>query len=172
MREFWNENIKIQIQHLIPVLFTVLFVLIFNIPKYPFVADNIRPYVSIICVYFWLIHRPYLFGIGSVYFIGILEDIVYSTPFGTNIFTMLLAYVLTNLASKYVINKSFVVVWYGFAFVAFTTLIIKWFIISIYYSQFLPLAPLTFSLLTTIAFYPIFSVINVYIHEYFMQDED
>lgn len=172
MRETWFDNIKLQFQQLVPVLSTIIFVLIFNIPLYPFVAENIRPYVSIICAYFWLVHRPYMFSLGSVYVIGILEDIVSSTPFGANIFAMLLVYVLTNLILKFVSNKPFIVVWYGFIFVATITLIVKWFVISIYYSQFLPVISLIFGLLATIAFYPIFSIINVFIHEYFMQDED
>lgn len=172
MRELWNENIKAQLQHLIPMLSVSLFVIIFSIPLYPFVSDTIRPCVTIICAYFWLIHRPYYFAVGSVYFIGILEDVLSSTPFGINILSLLIVYVLTNIAYKYVINKSFAVVWYAFIPIAFLTLIIKWLILSIYYSQFLPFIPLFFIFLTTIAFYPIFSMINAYICEYFMQDED
>lgn len=172
MNELWNENIKIQLQRLVPLISTILFILIFNIPLYPFVSSSIRPYVAIICVYFWLIYRPYFVNITGVYLVGILEDIISSTPFGSNIVTMLLVYVFTNLISKFVANKPFPVVWYGFAFVAFVTLIIKWLIISIYYSQFLSLSILLFSLLTTIAFYPIFSIINVFLYEHFMQDEE
>lgn len=171
MNELWNENIKLHLQRLIPIISTILFVLIFNIPLYPFVADNIRPYISLICVYFWLIHRPYLFGAISVYMVGILEDIVSSTPFGTNIFTLLLLYLLTNLITKFLANKPFIIIWYGFCFTTFITLFAKWLVVSIYYSQFLPVSSLIFIYLTTIAFYPIFSIINVYIHDHFMESE-
>ncbi len=96
MEEFWQENLKIRLQNLVPFLSALLLLLIFNIPAYPFVADSIRPYVGIICAYFWLVYRPYLFGIWSVYLLGFLEDVISNTPFGANIFSMMLLYVLTR----------------------------------------------------------------------------
>jgi rod shape-determining protein MreD len=112
-----------------------------------------------------------MFGIISIYIIGMLEDIVSSTPFGINIFTILFVYVLTNLIYKFVANKPFTVTWYGFAFIAASASIIKWFVLSIYYSQFLPFIPLIFSLLATIVFYPIFSFVNAYIQNHLMEDD-
>ncbi|MDD4555900.1 MAG: hypothetical protein PHE89_01040 [Alphaproteobacteria bacterium] len=171
MKDLWNDNIKIHLQHMMPVFFSILFILMFFIPSYPFVAESIRPCISLICIYFWLINRPDIFGIPYVFMIALVEDFASSSPVGSDIFAILVLYAITTSIYKFVSNKPFNIVWCGFIFVAFITLVVKWLVVSIYYSQFLAFSNVFFTFLSTIAFYPIFSIINVYIHVYFMQED-
>lgn len=171
MNELWNENLKLHLKQFVPLISICVFIIIFNIPLYPFVSYSIRPYVGIICTYFWLTHRSYSFGVFSVYLIGFLEDIISSTPFGLNIFTMLLLYVFTQIVYKFIFNKPFIIIWYGFCITLALTLLCKWLLLSFYYRDFLPISTLLFSFLTSICFYPIFSIINIYIHQQLIEDE-
>ena len=61
--------------------------------------------------------------------------------------------------------------WAGFIPAAFISMFAKWFVLSVYYSQFLPLGMLMFSLLITVASYPIVSLVNVFVQNKFMTDE-
>ncbi len=171
MKELWNDNIKIHLQHLMPVISSIIFILIFFIPAYPFVAHNIRPAVSLICIYFWLINRPDIFGITYAFIIALVEDLVSTSPTGADLFGVLVLYVITTSIYKFVSNKPFNIIWYGFILASAITLLAKWLIVSLYYSQFVPVSNIIFTFFSTIAFYPIFSIINAYIHVYFMQEE-
>ncbi|MFV0625816.1 MAG: rod shape-determining protein MreD [Alphaproteobacteria bacterium] len=171
MKDLWNDNIKIHLQHLMPVISSIIFILLFYIPAYPFVAENIRPCIPYICIYFWLVNRPDIFGITYAFIIAFVADIASTSPAGTDIFALLILYLTTTSIYKFVSNKPFNIVWFGFIIVSALTLLAKWLIVSLYYSQFLAFSNVIFTFLSTIAFYPIFSVINVYIHVYFMQEE-
>ena len=115
MSEDLDENITSLFQRLLPFMSSVLLLLISYIPLDFSVFNNIRPSIGLICVYFWMLHRPDLFNLWSVYFLGVIDDIISSAPFGSNIFAMLLLYVLITNTSRFFNAKPFVVTWYGFA---------------------------------------------------------
>ena len=72
-------------------------------------ANNLRPAVGLMCVFFWMLHRPDVFNLFSVYFLGLVEDIVTSAPFGANIFACLIMYLLVSNLAVYLNGKPFVV---------------------------------------------------------------
>jgi len=69
-------------------------------------------------------------------------------------------------------NKPFIVVWYGFSFVFIIAEFVKWFIVSVYYAEFLPVSGLLFTILFTIACYPLFSLLNDLAQKFLMSEED
>ena len=109
MSEDLDENITSLFQRLLPFMSSVLLLLISYIPLDFSVFNNIRPSIGLICVYFWMLHRPDLFNLWSVYFLGVIDDIISSAPFGSNIFAMLLLYVLITNTSRFFNAKPFVV---------------------------------------------------------------
>ncbi|MBP3418559.1 MAG: hypothetical protein J6L67_05460 [Alphaproteobacteria bacterium] len=52
------------------------------------------------------------------------------------------------------------------------TFLSRWLLVSVYYSHFLPLATVMFSYLVTAAAYPILSLINVFVQNRLMTDEE
>lgn len=125
-----------------------------------------------ICTYFWLLHRPDVFNLLSVYLLGLTEDVISSAPFGSNIFALLVLYVLVTNLSRFFNAKPFVIIWYGFALLSLVTFLSRWLLVSVYYSHFLPLATVMFSYLVTAAAYPILSLINVFVQNRLMTDEE
>ena len=63
------------------------------------------------------------------------------------------------------------VTWYGFAVFCLITMFSRWLLVSVYYSQFLPLSMLMFNLLFTIAFYPVIGLVNAFVQNKLMKDE-
>lgn len=171
MSDEWGENLAIYFQRLLPLLTSMLLLLISYIPLDLPLSNNMRPAVGMICVYFWLLHRPDVFNLLSVYVLGLTEDIITSAPFGSNIFALLVMYVLVTNLSKYFNAKPFVIIWYGFGLLSLVTFLSRWLVVSVYYSSFLPLSIVMFSFLITAASYPVLSLINVFVQSKLMTDE-
>ena len=167
-----DENISSVFQRLLPFMVSALLLLFSYVPFDFLFLNSIRPAMGMICVYFWLQHRPDLFNLGSVFCLGVLDDVVTSSPLGSNIFELLLMYVLVNNTSRFLNAKPFVVLWYGFALLALVTMLSRWLIVSVYYSQFLPLSMLAFSYMVTIAVYPLISLLLAFVQNSFIQDDE
>ena len=172
MSEDIDENITTLFQRILPLATSVLLLMISYIPLDFSLFNNIRPAIGIICVYFWVIHRPDLFNLWSVYFLGLLDDIISASPFGSNILALLVLYVLINNSSRFINAKPFIVTWYWFALLSLVTILARWLVVSVYYCQFLPLTILSFSYLVTAAAYPLVSLLLAYIQNRWIQDEE
>lgn len=171
MSEELRENLAASFQRLLPLLTSIVLVLVSFVPLDFASVNNLRPDVGLMCVFFWMIHRPDVFNLFSVYLLGMVEDIVTSAPFGSNIFACLVMYLLVSNLAAYLNGKPFVVTWYGFALLCLITMMSRWLLVSVYYSQFLPLSLMMFSLLFTIAFYPVISLVNAFVQNALMKDE-
>lgn len=171
MQDEMAESVKSYFQRLTPMCFSLLLILLSYVPLNFILSSNIRPAVGLVCVYYWIIHRPDIFNLFSVSILGILEDILSSVPMGTNLFSLLVLYMLLLNLGRFFNGKPFIVTWYGFAILSFLTLICKWLVVSIYYSQFLPFVPVMFSYCFSVAAYPILSLLNAFVQNYLIQDE-
>lgn len=171
IREEMTENVKSYFQRLIPFIFSLLLIFLSYVPLDFFLSENIRPAVGFVCVYYWIIHRPDIFNLFSVYFLGLIEDILSSVPMGTNIFSLLVLYILLLNFGRFFNGKPFIVTWYGFAIVCLLTFFTKWLMVSIYYGQFLPFVQVLFSYLFSVAAYPVLSLLNAFVQNYLIQDE-
>ena len=171
MRDDLKENIKLSLQHSLPFLLSLLYILINYAPSRLWVLNDVRPAVGVICVFYWMLCRPDLFNMVTVFVLGFISDILSSAPMGADIISYLAVYVaISNLASFFN-NKPFTFIWFGFSVVFIAVELLKWLLSSVYYAQFLPLGKLFFTLLFTIACYPVFSFINDAARKYLMNDE-
>lgn len=171
MREDLKENVKWSLQKLVPFVLSLFFILFNYIPSIFSFANIFRPAVGMICVFYWVLHRPDLFNIFMVFFLGFISDIMSSAPVGSDIIAFLAMYVIVSNMFSFFNNKPFIAVWCGFAFIFVSSELIKWLIVSVYYGQFIPLYGLFFTILFTITCYPIIGFINEIARKYLMNDE-
>lgn len=171
MNEDFDENVASFFQRSLPLASSAIFLLLAYIPLNVAVFNNIRPDLGLICIYFWMLHRPDLFGLVSIVILGLLSSAVSSALPGASLFAYLTLYVLIYNTQKFFNAKPFVVIWYGFMALSLTTLLVKWLVVSIYYSRFLPLSMLIFGYLIGVALYPLVSMILAFIQNRFIQDE-
>lgn len=168
MDDDWSEFLTQILQRLLPLVSTTLLLLLSYMPYFPL---TFHPDVAVICVYYWLLNRSDVFNLFSVFLVGIINDFVSAVPLGASVFELLFLFVLVSNFLKYFNGKPFEVMWCGFMPAAFLSMLAKWFILSVYYSQFLPVVMLLFSILITIAFYPLICLINVFVQNNLMTDE-
>ena len=171
MRDDLKENIRVSLQHSLPFLLSLLYILINYAPSRLWLLNDIRPAVGVICVFYWMLYRPDLFNMVVVFVLGFISDILSSAPMGTDIISFLAIYVVISNLSSLFNNKPFTFIWLGFGIVFIGVAFLKWLISSIYYAHFLPLSTLFFTLLFTIACYPVISFINDAARKYLMNDE-
>ena len=167
-----SENIFNYLQRILPLFSSLLLLFLSYVPLDFLLFSNIRPAVGIICVYFWMIHRPDLFNLLSVYILALIDDIISNVPCGTNIFVLLVVYVILSNVLRFLMGKPFIVTWYGFAIIALITFFAKWLMLSIYYGQFLPFLIVCFSYLVTVVSYPFVSLILAFVQNNFIADEE
>lgn len=171
MRDNLKENIKLSFQRLMPFLLSLVLILSNYIPSFLGIPNTVRPAMGIICVFYWVLHRPDLFNIIMVFFLGFVCDVMSSAPMGADIFSFLTVYVLVTNLAAFFNNKPFIVIWYGFMFVLTAAILLKWLLVSVYYAAFMPLGHLFFTILFTIALYPVISFINDAARTHLMNDE-
>ena len=123
------------------------------------------------CIYFWMLHRPDLFGISTVVIMGIVSSVISSSVIGCSLIAYLVMYVLIYNTQKLFNAKSFDVVWYGFMMLCLVSMLVKWIVVSVYYNEFLPLSMLMFGYLIGIVLYPVVSIVLAFIQNRFIQDD-
>lgn len=172
MKEDWQEIVVGGFLRSIPLLISLAMLLFSFIPLGSGLAGNARPDVNLICIFFWLIYRPDLFNLFSIFVLASVTDIFTAAPLGLNLLAQLPLYLLMTNTVKYLNGKPFVLLWLVFAVFLWVPLLGKWLVASIYYGQFLSLGMLMFSYFTTLLFYPLVCGINARILNSFLQDEE
>ena len=171
MRDDLRENIKLTGQRLVPFFLSLVLILFNFIPANLGFANILRPEMGLICVFYWVLNRPDLFNMFTVFFLGFVNDIMSVIPLGVNIIPYLTVYLIVSNMNSFFNNKPFNVIWSGFALVVVLTEILKMLIVSVYYAKFIPIGYLFFTILFTIACYPLISFINDAARKYLMNDE-
>ena len=171
MEDDVSQRLKFVLLKFTPLIFSLFLVFLSFVPLDFSITNNVKPAVGMVCVYYWMIHRPDLFNMFSVFVLGMVEDFISSAPMGVNTFSLLFLYVILNALLKFFNGKPFIVTWYGFAFVAFLTIFVKWLAISIYYADFLPVVKVFVAYLITVAAYPILSLANAFVQDFLIKDE-
>ncbi len=171
MSEGLGNNLVLIFKRRLPFLVSAVLVLFSYAPLNVVFWGSLRPAIGAACVYFWLQHRPDLFNLVSVFCLGLLDDVISTSPLGSNILEMLLMYVLVNNTSRLLNAKPFIVLWYGFALLLLLTMFVRYLVVSIYYSHFLPPSLMFFSYMVTIAVYPLVSLLLAFVQNNLIQDD-
>ena len=171
MSENFEENVASIFQKSLPLIVSLAVMLLSFIPVNMALFNNVRPDFGMICIYFWMLHRPDLFGVWSVVVMGVVYSFISSALPGASLFAYLFMYVLVYNTQKFFYAKSFIVVWYGFMALSLVSILVKWLAVSIFYGQFLPLSMVVFSFLIAAALYPLMSVMLAYVQNKFIQDD-
>ena len=172
MDDSFSDIIYNQIRRILPLLYTILLILLAYIPVCIPLSKFLRPDVSMICVYFWSLYRRDLFGPISVACVGVVADSLSATPLGSNMFVFMLIYVLAINFSSLVNTKPFVVSWVGFSIISLVAFLIKWLVISVYYSTFLSFIGILTGYVATVLLYPLIARLNVFVQNKFLANEE
>jgi len=151
---FW-QRLDAFARHQLPLVLTLMLLVLAMTPNHLPGFVRIGPMVTLVSVYYWTVHRPDLMGFGTVFALGVIEDLLAGTPLGVGPLTLLLTQGLVLSQHKFFHNKSFAVIWWAFALIAGGGALVQYFGVSIVHGQLLdPRAAFT-SYLMSVALYPL-----------------
>ena len=171
MSDDFDERVITHFQRFLPLVTSIAFLLLAYVPINFSLFYNIRPDFGLMCIYFWMLHRPDLIGIGTIVVMGMVCIIISSSVVGASLIAYLVMYVLMYNFQKLFNAKPFVVIWYGFMALSFVAVLVKWLVASVYHNTFLPLPILMLGYLIGIVMYPLVAVVLAFIQNRFIQDD-
>lgn len=154
-----------------PKLITFLILLFSVTPTYLPGYSTVRPYITLVPIFYWAVYRPYDFSVLSAFITGLLLDFLDGTPLGINTLIFTLFFLLVSLQRRYLIGKSFAFVWFGFALFSFGAYFLKWFFVSVSYAVFTPVSTASISYILLLLCYPIVSWPCARLHVYLLDKE-
>lgn len=171
MSEDFDEKVVTLFQRFLPLITSIAFLLLAYLPLNFGLFYNVRPDFGLMCIYFWMLHRPDLIGIGTIVVMGIVSIAISSSVAGASLVGYLVMYILMYNIQKLFNAKPFVVIWYGYMALCLVSLLVKWLVVSVYYDTFLPLSILMLGYLLGIVIYPLVSVVLAFVQNRFIQDD-
>jgi len=119
-------------RNVVPALLGVFLVLLSTIPFYIPGYGPMAANLVLVAVFYWAVHRPDLLSPITVFFIGLLQDILVGMPPGMNAFVLLLVRTLAVSQSRVFRGRSFIILWWGFGIVAVASAFVVWLLSAIY----------------------------------------
>lgn len=141
----------------IPILSIIALELLLYIPRSSGFWNFLRLTPFYAGVYFWQSQRPDAFNMISAFILGIIADVLSSTPLGVNIATFLFLYLASIYLSSWFNVKKFSYSWLLFMLATFCTLLFKALTVSVFYRRLIPLNYLVFEFLLTFTIYPLWA---------------
>lgn len=138
-----------------PKLLTLLILLFSIAPTYIPGYSSVRPNLVMIPVFYWAVYRPYSFSVISAFFTGMALDLLKSSPLGVNTLVFTLLYLAADSQRRFLMNKTFLFVWFGFAVLSFAAYFFKWLFVSINFAAFTPAGAALISYFLLVAAYPL-----------------
>jgi rod shape-determining protein MreD len=134
---------------------TVLLVLIFlnTVPLRIAHLGDVRPAFMLMAVYYWAILRPTTPL--AVFALGLVLDLLSAWPFGMNALVLVSAQALTAHNRKFLLGQSFLVIWAGFALVAFGAGAVEWALFSLFGLDFMPVKSALVSAILSALLFPL-----------------
>ena len=141
---------------LVPFGLTLLLMLYAMTPTFIPGLSHITPMYAFMSVYFWSMYRPDLLGFGTVFAIGMLEDLLAGTPLGSGALILLLCQRAVMEQQKFFHTRPFGFTWLAFSLLTFAAALIRWICVGLAgASGFTPFSAMVTSSFMTIALYPI-----------------
>lgn len=151
---FW-QRVNGASRHQLPLVLTLILMLVSMVPTRLPDFMSISPMLTVISVYYWAVYRPDLMGYGSVFLIGVLEDLMAATPLGAGPVSLLVTQGIVMSQAKFFRGKSFAVTWWAFLLVAAAAAVAKWMAVALVQISVPSGAAVLATYGMTVAFYPV-----------------
>lgn len=158
------ENLLRLAKSAAPTLLGFLGVFLLALPFRFFEGWAPTPIIPLVVVFFWSIYGPDLLPSVSVFFIGLLQDLLMGGPIGLWAVVYLIAQLIVLSQRSYFIGREQRVVWIGFALAAATSSLMLWLVMSLMSGVLLPVVPLALQMVATVMIYPLFAAVFSELH--------
>jgi len=163
------QRLDLAARHAAPGAITLFVVLLGVVPLgMPFYGP-IAPVLVLMPVYYWTVHRPDLVPFWLVFLAGAVHGVLTGAPLGLHAAVLLLCQALVMAQRRFLVGKSFFVLWWGFLTVAVIATTLEWLFFGLFLTAPMPPEPVAFRALLTTALFPLFAWIFGQVTRGFLQ---
>ncbi len=155
-------------RNLLPFSVTILAMLVGMVPlPLPGYAMVTVP-LMLMCLFYWVIHRPDLLRPLVVFMIGLLQDLIGGTPIGMTSMVLITAYWLLITQRRFFLGRSFVMLWIGFALVATGAAVVQWAVFALMTAKILDAGPVLVQAVLGVALFPLMAWLLQRLHRAYL----
>lgn len=167
-RESIWPQVLIFLTRRLPCVLALMFALFSAAPSFLWLgAETAMPWLTLMMVFYWAVYRPDLLPAWFVFFIGIVQDVVYGIPFGIFALLYTSTYWVAFTQRRLLLSSIFPVVWSAFSLIVLTVTAAYWIAGSIAYTSVQPGVPYLLRAASTILLFPVFFKVFEKGHEIF-----
>jgi rod shape-determining protein MreD len=154
MQVIWHR-MDVWARGLTPTALTMIAVILSMMPTHIPGFSRVAPILALVSIYHWAVYRPHLLPAIAVFYVGILQDFLVGAPIGMNALVFLTVYGLILSQRRFLVGKSFLLYWFGFALVALIAALQMWLLGSIYFLTLLDINAVLSQYLVTLGLFPV-----------------
>jgi rod shape-determining protein MreD len=143
------------LRRMIPFALSVLLLLLAIVPMVAPGFSRGGPMITLLCVYYWSVHRPDMLGYLAGFSLGLLEDILMQTPLGVSSLVLMLIQLVVLTQYRFFVGKPFLVTWWALALLALGALLLKALAIALLSGYVVAPGQLAASYMLTVLLYPV-----------------
>lgn len=151
-----SDGILTRLREALPAALVLLVLLLLLVPLRPLDSLGFAPPVTLMAVVFWSLFVPASMPLWLVGGLGLLEDLATGAPLGLTALLLLLCVVAIDALRRDLIDLSFPLLWFGYAFVSALFVSLEWLGFSIAARDALEFAPSALRWALGVAFFPLF----------------
>ena len=148
----------------VPITLCALAVLLLDAPLgLPGAAELLSGFL-LVSVFFWSVFRPRSMPAVPVFLLGLLGDLLGSTPPGLTPLLLLATHALAAARREALAGAGFVALWSTFSLIAAAAAGVQWSLVSLFRLQAMPTPPAVFEAMLACAMYPPLSACFTWAH--------
>lgn len=152
------ENLLRLVRAGTPFMLGLVGVIILALPLRLFEGFAPTPIIPLVVVFFWSIYAPAYMPSASVFFIGLLQDLLTGGPLGLWAVVYLVTQYIVLSQRPYFLGREQKVVWLGFTLAAAGASLILWLVMSLMSGVLLPIRGIVAQMAATVLIYPLFGM--------------
>jgi len=155
MRPTLWQSLDYTARRLLPFALSLLLLLLAIAPMTTPGFMRAGPMVTLLCVYYWAVHRPDMMGYLGGFTLGLLEDILMNTPLGVSSLILMLTQLVVLTQYRFFVGKPFMITWWALALVALGAILLKALVVAMLSGYVVAPGTLVTSYGLTLLLYPI-----------------
>lgn len=149
------QQLDILARQITPFLLTLAVMIVAMVPLQLPNFSQVMPWLALVAVYYWSVHRPDLMPAVAVFAVGVFHDLAAGTFLGVGAAVLLLVHAAVVSQRRFFMSRSFLVIWFGFVVIALGAVVLAWLLNAALLEALIDPRPAMFQLLTTVAAYPL-----------------
>jgi len=117
--------------------------------------NPMMPMLTLGVVFFWAVHRPLLFGMGSAFLIGLMQDLITGVPIGLGALILLLTRAGVAPQARLFLGKPLVFHWWGFILLALAAALLSWILAAVILGMIAPIGQVLMSAFLGVVVFPL-----------------